>query len=236
MKLAVLSDLHLSTPGASCHFTYDLARALAALDRIEATHDGLLIAGDLFDLNVGARYLDFGAELASARAAWRPLLERLERAAVAQVYGNNDRHLRRLGVPEIVALDADGARLLMMHGHQFESEAAWLVWLKSTVKWAAAWNQRQGVRGLGEALYRVNALTSRPNPGHLDPLTRRALQTLQVTAGADILICGHTHAPRVEETPWGVYANSGACSFGRFDWLSVDLSAREVTIQRDGLD
>ncbi|MEL6182022.1 MAG: metallophosphoesterase family protein [Myxococcota bacterium] len=228
MKVAVLSDLHLSRPTASCGFGCDAAQLMAVLDRIEATHEALLLAGDIFDLNVRERFCDPRDEWRAAREAWRPLVERLERLCLAQVYGNNDHQLAREGFPEVAVLQAAGTRLVMMHGHQFEPAAAWLMDLKATVKWVAAWNQRHGMPALGDALYRANSAVSRNRPTRLDPLTRQALAYLAQHPEVHILVCGHSHYPRVEKTAWGIYANAGACSFGRLDWLSIDLAAREV--------
>jgi len=232
VKVAILSDLHLSRLDGACAFGHSCERFAELVDQLLETHDKLLLGGDVFDLDVGPSFWDHAGELKAAREAWGPLLARLKHPRVRWVFGNHDQYLEREGVPEVQRLESDGTRLMLMHGHQFGATGRWLRLLKYTVKWIAAWDQRAGLGALGGLLYKLNTFASNPVPGAQEPQTRRALKALKSMSDVDILICGHSHNPLVIETGAGIYANSGACSFGRLDWLSVDMKTREVMVCR----
>ena len=235
MNIAVFSDLHLSKPGGACAFTHSIQTFEAFLDHIEAEHDLILLAGDIFDHDVGERFMDRVGALREARAAWAPLVERLDQPHVIKVHGNHDTLLADEGVPAVQRLDIAGFRIEMRHGHRFFRLDDLLAPLKYPIKWAAAWDQRQGLGLVGNTLYRINDLLTQSAPQSARPTatTRGALAHLRASRGLDLLICGHDHRPMVAHTPHGIYANSGTCGYGRMDWLSIDPALGRVEI-KDG--
>ncbi len=235
MRIAALSDLHLSTPDGACAFTHTVDAFLAFLDHVEADHDLLLLVGDVFDHDVGPRLGDRRGALRDARLAWAPVVDRLARTRCLQVHGNHDALLEEEGVPATLHLDVDGLRITLQHGHRFNPLGDAIEPIKRPVKWIAARDQRKGGR-LGDLLYRVNDLLTQspPERGRPSATQRGAIEALR-RSSTDILICGHDHTPAIVQTPFGIYANSGTCGYGRLDWLSVDTRERAVTL-RSGLD
>lgn len=232
MKLAVFSDLHLSEPGPTCAFTWDAPGPFVALVEAAAqTHDAVWLAGDVWDLDVGAGWRDHAGELARARQAWAPIVEVFARCGAVWVWGNHDAFLAREGVPEEVQhTTPGGVRLAMRHGHQGgRSPRPWAL-LKDGVKWWASRDLRRGSGRIGRALYAINGAVDHPNPASPSAPTREAWRWLGARADVDVLIGGHTHIPRVDVTSAGVYINAGACSFGRADWVSLDTEARRVVV------
>lgn len=233
MRLAAISDLHLSPPGPSCAFTHSADAFLRFLDRLEDTHDAILLIGDVYDLDVGERFLDRDGELARARDAWSPILDRLDQPHVLWVHGNHDALIAQEGVPTERRLAPDGWRILLRHGHRFGLQP-WVEPFKPPVKWVAGRSQRRG-GWLGDALYRANdLLTQAPaedaRRARPSATTRGAHRLLKQDDSVDVLICGHDHIPRVDHTPHGVYANSGTCGYGRLDYLSLNTDARHIHI------
>jgi predicted phosphodiesterase len=237
MKLAVLSDLHLSTPDAACAFTWDEARLLRLLDQVEGEHDLVLLCGDVFDHHVGPSFPRRRRDLDAARRAWPALVARLEGAKFHWIHGNHDILTRERGVPEAWSLDADGVRVVAMHGHRFHPLYPWHEALKYPVKALASWGLRGPARPLGEALFAWNERVSQPSEGSDEPsqTTLGARAWLAAHPEVDLLVCGHDHKPQVERQASGQrYANSGTCAYGRLDWLSVDTARRAVEV-RSGL-
>lgn len=232
MKLAVFSDLHLSEPGPTCAFTWDEPGPFVALVEAAAReHDAVWLAGDVWDLDVGARWRDHAGELERARRAWAPIADALAACGAVWVWGNHDAHLAHEGVPEEVRVTTpDGTRLAMFHGHQGpRSPRAWGL-LKDGIKWWASRDLREGSGRIGRLLYAVNGAVDHPNPAAPSAPARAGWRWLSAHDDADVLIGGHTHIPRVDVTPGGVYINAGACSFGRADWVSLDTQARRVVV------
>lgn len=231
MKLALISDLHLSTPGPACAFTWPLERALAQLDALERDHDAIALVGDVFDHKIGPAFPRQRRDLDAARRRWAPLVERLQRPHVHWIFGNNDALLAREGAPELWVLESCGARLGLLHGHQLAPLHQWFEAIKYPVKAFAAWEQR-GPDLLGRVLYRINDLVTQPPEGSGRPTRteRGALALLRARGDLDILVCGHDHRPRVVRSDAGIYANAGTWTHGRMDWLSIDMARRAVTI------
>lgn len=231
MKLAVISDLHLSTPGPSCAFTHSTQDFLALLDFIERDHEIILLGGDIFDHDVGERIYDRASELRAAKLAWAPIVERLQQPHCRWIHGNHDTLLAEDGVPSSRRMHFDGLTLELHHGHLFGRISPMLEPIKYPIKWIAGRSQRKGGR-LGDLLYKINdTLSEAPDdPNRHSSTGRGALKRLKANPELDLVICGHDHIPRVDVTPKGTYANSGTCGYGRMDWLSIDTASKSVTI------
>lgn len=234
MKIALLSDLHLSTPDDACAFGPDPAPLLRLLDHMERTHDAIALVGDVFDHKIGPGFPHQRRDLEAARRHWPQLVQRLRAPHVHWIWGNNDALLAREGIPEQWTLDADGARLVLLHGHQFAPLHQAFEALKYPIKALASWDLRSNGGRAGRVLYRINDALTQPAEGSPRPSAaqRGAVALLQARPDVDIVVCGHDHRPQVTRTPWGIYANSGSCAYGRMDWLSVDMARRQVTALR----
>lgn len=232
MKLALLSDLHLALPGRGCPFTHEEHAFAEWMDALLATHDQVILLGDIFDHDAGTHLLRPRQALAELHDAWPRIAARLRHPRVLTLTGNHDDLLRERGVPDVLTLQHRGRRLRLLHGHQFARlHRAWER-VKYPIKWGAAWEQRVGQGRLGSLLYRINHLAHRTEDPARDRVARGAGDLLS-RGGLHIVACGHTHVPCLLHLPGGLYLNTGACAFGRWDWASLDLAKGEVTLQSE---
>jgi UDP-2,3-diacylglucosamine pyrophosphatase LpxH len=148
-----------------------------------------------------------------------------------QVYytpGNHDDHLRqrygrRAGVTirdEFIHRCADGTRLLVIHGDQFddvESKARWVSRVGSTFYEAMLWGDR-----VSEKILRAAGMRPRPISHGLKQTAKmivqrisgfeRRLAALAIARDCDVAVCGHLHRPQQRMIGSVRYINLG-------DWI-----------------
>lgn len=219
-RAAFISDVHLGA--AHCH-AEELAAFLAGL-QVER----LYLVGDIVDLWwLSARRAVWGAGQNHVIEA----LHRLRSAGTELVYvpGNHDRPIRhicglmlpRMSVRRrVIHTTADGRRLLVVHGDDYDSitqfggfEERFGDWLYERIltgnRLANALRRRFGLRywSLADFLKRQSGAAERYIQrfidAGLDDVRRR---------GLDGIVCGHIHRPALIERDGLVYANDG-------DWV-----------------
>jgi UDP-2,3-diacylglucosamine pyrophosphatase LpxH len=234
LRTVFISDLHLGAP--HCHAA-ELAAFLAKLDC-----QRLYLVGDVFDLHW----------LLKRRLAWTPAQTRvldavqsLVRRGVEVIYipGNHDGPLRRyrgLMLPgvsmrrRVVHVTADGRRLLVTHGDEFDvivrrgGAGEWIgEWLYEGLLFGNRhWNrlrQRLGYRyfSLADFLKRRSDDAER-----YIARFRAAVVADARRRGLDGVVCGHIHRPELREVDGVLYANDG-------DWvesLSALIEAPDGTL------
>jgi UDP-2,3-diacylglucosamine pyrophosphatase LpxH len=232
MRVAVLSDLHLSSRAAGCAFEHTTDEFLRFLDRVADQSDVLVIAGDLFDTDVSPIPFQRRRELARAEEDWAPILHRLGALGARTIVGNHDLILAERGVPEVLTIEAAGRRLVVIHGHQFYPASRTFEAVKYPVKWLAGRARARGAAGraLESTLHGINDWMATPSSGPT-VTGSGALRLLRREPNVDFVVCGHEHTSERVVSQWGVYANSGTCGFGRFDWVLVDLAVGRVEIR-----
>lgn len=233
-----VSDIHLGCKHAQA------AEFLDLLERYEPTH--LYIVGDFID----------GWKL-KRRWRWEPEYDRIlqrmmamKRSGAKLFYtpGNHDSFLRgflaNFGVIEIrdefIHEAADGRRFVVTHGDKFDRVEQSCQWLSVVASYAydvlltANWwgNRLRGKKHdpyafCGAIKRRVKRLVK-----HISEFEGQLVDNAR-GSGCDGIICGHVHAPRIEEIDKVAYLNTGDwvenCSaLVEFDDGSFDL------IRRDG--
>ena len=231
-RAAFISDVHLGA--AHCH-AEELAAFLARLDV-----ERLYLVGDIVDL----------WWMSTKRAAWGhaqnhvvEALHRLRAAGTELIYvpGNHDRPIRRfcgLMLPRmsvrrrVIHTTADGRRLLVVHGDDYDSATQFGGFQEELGDWlyeriltgnriANALRRRFGLRywSLADFLKRQSGAAERYIArfieAGLDDVRRR---------GLDGIVCGHIHRPALFERDGLVYANDG-------DWVE---SLTALVEDRDG--
>jgi len=236
LKIAVISDLHLG-PGLMNRCSPDARKITRWLDLIEATHDRVIIAGDLFDLSRPRRFSGWEEHLDAIHFQWGELSRRLE--AMEAVYGNHDRERALMGVPEQIIIPTESKPIIILHGHQFDPLIKQIPGLEKSANFAAGWFVRLGLSPLAEAMGTAVALNERVESQfrRVDAddrdLSRQGAHR-KLREGFSMVILGHSHRLRHIALPEGDFVNSGSWVCGHADWASIDTDTKQVRLFRDG--
>lgn len=227
-RVAVISDLHVGSATGADKFGHTDDAFLRFLDHLEAGHDQVVLAGDIYECLRGRApgWWRPAAELARAREAHPRLVERFAEPQYHPVFGNHDFPLAAEGVADRYVLEADGLRLIVVHGDRFDWVTTYLRPLSVALNWANGWLARFGLPDADASAFRLEAWVAgiRDDPAS-DRVQRLAIACARA-AGADAVICGHTHVPAVSWHGDRLYANSGSCCEGKFEFLSLDTAER----------
>jgi predicted phosphodiesterase len=230
MKLAVISDLHLGAGDLADGFGHDDGEFLRFLTFLERNFERVILLGDIWETLQSRRLGSAREELALARAMHPELARRFERPRYSYVHGNHDLVAGLLGVPDELALEADGVRLLFTHGHQNDDLMARRRWLSELGVWLGGWIRRVG---LG-AFYRLCAKLDEARGGLSLDGTRCAFQRWAVAEAArrdfDVVVTGHTHRAARTEHGSRLFLNSGSCSAGKLSFLSIDTRRGDYAV------
>lgn len=231
LRAVWISDLHLGTPGCKAR---ELLAFLAQLDT-----ERLYLVGDIIDGWSLARQPFWPAEHQQVLERFFALAE--SGTEVVYVTGNHDEELRALADGRIGRLKltdlalhttADGRRLVVLHGDQFDGVTTNVRWLAElgdrayalTLAVNTAFNRvaaRIGLRQISFSLYlkqTVKAAVGRVNrwdTGVAGEIARH---------GAHGLICGHVHKAEIANVGGALYLNDG-------DWVE---SRTALVEQPDG--
>jgi UDP-2,3-diacylglucosamine pyrophosphatase LpxH len=214
-----ISDIHLGTRGCKAEFLLDFLRATES--------ETLYLVGDIVD----------GWRL---KRSWywpqlhNDVVQKLLRKArkgtrVVYIPGNHDELLRRfleinIGqievVSEAVHVTADGKRLLVLHGDEFDAVVRYARWLAFLGDWAynlalAANHWINALRRrLGLSYWSLSAYLKQRVKNAVEYISRFELAVAEAAAkrGADGVVCGHIHHAEIREIAGVTYCNDG-------DWV-----------------
>ena len=233
MRIAALSDFHIGSLDRNDGFHHDESAFLEYLDRLEETHDRIVVLGDVFQAEhgwvVGHRVA--AAELERARRRVPRLWDRLCTERYVYVHGNHDAAAReRLSARHSLRVEADGYAAYFIHGHQFDPLLNGIYPLARTGTWLMGRARWLGLRPVAEWFeHKDIALKHERFKGPDGPYVtagRRLLAEQRV----DVVVMGHTHMPDRVEVDGGIVANTGSCSMGMRMHVSLDTQARTVKV------
>jgi predicted phosphodiesterase len=225
LRLATVSDLHLGHAPPFDRFEGGEERLLRYLDRLERTHDVIVLLGDVFQTDYGWRPGSRADVLDAALERYPRAVRRWRAPPYRLVYGNHDAVTReRLGALEELRLEVDGWRAWLIHGHQFDP---FIRDESYSVTWSIGLMRRLGLERVPDflegPLYEAMQRAARPI-GAQDLAARRAL----LANRCDVVVMGHSHRAVCEPSGRGVYANSGTSGARRFGYVSIDGATRRV--------
>ena len=223
MELAVISDLHIGRGDRTDPFRGRDTQLLGFLDFLERQFERIILLGDIFE-TLHARWPGHSTrELSNCLQAHPAVAQRLlNRNRYRYIFGNHDLPARVvLGARAEEVLDADGMRILFLHGHLFDRMFQRPHRFTELSIWLAGMIKRSGMhklhRLLSEVDNRFHGVARRPDRCSFQ---RWALQ-LADRRGADSVVTGHTHQGRVVQGR-RLYLNSGCCFKESFEYLSLD--------------
>ncbi len=233
MKLAAISDLHVGTSDRTDGFRHNEDEFLEFLDELEASHDRIVVLGDLFQTEHGWW---FGSRIAAneLQKAWRRvprLWQRVRASNYVYVHGNHDHVSRRLVCARTSwRLQRDGFAVLFIHGHQFDPL---LRWMYPAARFGTWFSGRARVAGLGQFadwLEHKDVVTKAERFSGADGPYATAARRLLRERRVDAVVMGHTHTPERVDLGDGVLANTGTCSLGQRMYVSIDTAVRSVQV------
>jgi predicted phosphodiesterase len=233
MRIAALSDFHIGARAYMDEFRHDERRFLAYLDRLEASHDRIVLVGDIYQTEHALRpgHAAAARELARARRRLPALAERLRGAPYLYLHGNHDAAAaRELGAPERLRLAADGFAMVFIHGHQFDPIFSRAYAAARAATWFTGRLRRFGLRPLAQWFEGRDIAIKHRRFGHAAGPYAQAARALLREHAADLVVMGHTHVPHLHTLPEGRVVNTGSCSRGRLMHVTIDTGARSVEL------
>ena len=249
-----VSDVHLGTRDAKAEYLLDFLRATES--------DTLYLLGDVVD-GWALRRSWYWTQAAND-VVQKVLRKARKGTRVVYVPGNHDSFARAYVGHSFGGIDvreralhttADGRRLLVLHGDEFDGVVRLAPWLSHVGAWAY-----QGILRLNRPVNRLRARLGRPYwslSAYLKGKAKRAVQYVgdfgvAVAAeaarhGADGVVCGHIHHAEIREVGGVQYLNCGdwveSCTAlaegfdGRLElvrWHTVGHDAGRESAGRDG--
>jgi len=214
-----ISDTHLGTRGCKIELLRDF------LDNHEA--DELYLVGDIIDFWRLKRSRFWNA--AHNDVVRRTLKMARNGTRVVYVPGNHDEALRSYGtlqlgnihvVKEAVHECANGKKLLVIHGDEFDAVTRYARWLAVLGDWAyvlALWLNSHFNRArqkLGYPYWSLSAYLKRKVKNAVEYISNfeEALAHEARRRGVDGVVCGHIHHAEIREIDGILYCNDG-------DWV-----------------
>jgi UDP-2,3-diacylglucosamine pyrophosphatase LpxH len=216
VRALFISDVHLGSPLTQS------GRLIELLEHVSPAQ--IYLVGDIFDLEwMQRRRMCFGPE---AQLVLRLLHQKLKAGTeIIYIPGNHDALMRPFigqylsGVKfrrRAIHVTAQGRRLLVTHGDEFDTAIRKHGWLEQFGAWwydiclalahrfpGPAGPRTGGVRWLKESLPAIKKYTERFELAVIRDAKRR---------GLDGAICGHLHVPALKQLEGLTYANDG-------DWV-----------------
>ena len=223
-----LSDVHLGTRGCQAHLLLDFLRHHDA--------DTIYLVGDIID---GWRLKKHWYWPQSHNDVVQKLLRKARKGAkVVYLPGNHDEFLREylgthFGGVEVVASvvheTADGKRMLVIHGDQFDVVVRHAKWLAFLGDWAyvTALGTNTWVnffrRKLGLTYWSLSAWAKLKVKNAVNFIGKfeQTLSGEAVRRGVDGVVCGHIHHPKIDDQRDILYVNTG-------DWVESCSAVAET--------
>ena len=214
-----ISDIHLGTRGCKAEFLLDFLR--------KTESESLYLVGDIVD---GWRLKRSWYWPQPHNDVVQKLLRKARKGTrVVYVPGNHDEILRRfleinIGQIEVVSeamhTTADGRRMLVLHGDEFDAVVRYARWLAllgdGAYHLALAANHGVNVlrRRLGLSYWSLSAYLKQRVKNAVEYISRfeAAVADAAARRGADGVVCGHIHHAEIRDIAGVTYCNDG-------DWV-----------------
>ena len=223
MNIAVISDLHLGAEGVTDSFGHDDADFLRFLTFLERNFERIVLLGDIWETLTPRCPWRARHCLERARERHAEISRRFARPSYTYIHGNHDLIAAEVdGAPEHWSLDTDGKRLLFMHGHGHDRLLRFARHLVELGVCIGGWITRLGCHRLYQWLDQLDQKRSLISTDGQRCSFQAWAMDVGATAGADIVVTGHTHLALASNHGSRMFMNSGSCSRGRFTFLALD--------------
>ena len=237
MRIAVISDLHLSPRPWMDSFGHAEDEFLCFINRLEAEHQQIILLGDIYQTDHATLPLAAAAQrdLAMARSRYPRLVEKIEGAHFRYVVGNHDAIAASvLGALPYLRLEHHGLAMVFIHGHQFDPLLTTIRPLTNLSTRLMGRLRYFGFRRVAEWFEEKDvSLKEERYGGPKGPYALAARQLMR-RHRAELVCMAHTHCPTQIDLPEGRLLNSGACRLGRNDYITIDTTSRRAQVVTRG--
>ncbi len=233
MRIAAISDLHIGPFAHASVFGHQVPAFASFLDELEANHDRIVLLGDVYQADWGTLPTSGSARrhLDRVRKRVEPLTRRFDAQPYDYVHGNHDIiAATALDAPESLTIEADGFRVFFIHGHQADPLLQNAYAVARTATWVSGQLRLAGLGAPADWLEGKDiAIKQRRFGGKRGPYIGAAKQWL-TEHEADVVVMGHTHVAGRVDLSEGTVVNTGSCSRGVFEFVSIDTAERSVAV------
>jgi predicted phosphodiesterase len=223
VNITVISDLHLGSEDVTDSFGHEDGEFLRFLSFLERNFERIVLLGDIWETLTMHCPWRARSGLREARARHPEIASRFSHPKYTYIHGNHDFVAAEVdGAPEQWSLEANGKRLLFMHGHHHDRLIRAARQLAEFGVCIGGWIRRAGFHGLYQQLCRLEQARFESTADAEQCSFRSWALDVAGQAGADIVVTGHTHLPSVSQHGPRMFLNSGSCSRGRFNFLALD--------------
>ncbi len=230
-RLAVVSDFHLGRPGAGHACSVPPETLIAAANALRASHDLVVVNGDLYDLERGPTPSQ-RRELRTLEPVHREVVSAMRGPGWAWTRGNHDRVLQALGLAaESVRVSLPCGVVHVEHGDRFNAPIKrWppfttgVTWVSGRVESVA------GLRWVYGAMRQADALLTGAESD--DPVELDSARWLAADDTLVAMVIGHTHVPLLHALPDGRALLNPGGSTDEVHALSIDGETGVATLLR----
>ena len=239
MRLAVISDLHIGPSPNTDAFGHDADQFCSFLDRLEASHDRIILLGDIYQCDHGpipGRESEI-RQLKSAQQRSQWLTDRIADSGYVLLSGNHDTVTTEvLGAQKLLVLEDNGVRVLLTHGDQFDPALQNIPMLSATATWFVGRLRSAGLRGVSQWLEGRDVSIKADRFQIAEGPYAEGAKQLMREHRTDFVVFGHTHVPWKQNINAGFLLNSGTCSLGQRMFVSIDTRTRTGSWTRGDRD
>ncbi|MBD3352495.1 MAG: hypothetical protein GF364_13485, partial [Candidatus Lokiarchaeota archaeon] len=218
MKILCVSDFHLGNGTKSDDFAYGdeiKTREKALIDFIEAQNaDKIYLVGDIYEL--------WQAKMETIRQVHSKLIKYLENnPKIEFIKGNHDYDLT--GTLSVKFNTDSGKKVIITHGFQHHKHGK--NWFVRFLVYMMGWVEIV----INADIDKLPTILAKPGDKTKYQKEQRVFAET-ILQKYDILICGHTHRPLIENIDGKIYANCGTCQWGKLEGILLDTTTDEVSL------
>jgi len=233
MKIAVISDFHLSPRPWMDSFGHEEDEFISFIQRLEAEHQQIVLLGDIYQTDHATLPSTTTAQrdLELARRRYPGLVEKIEGPHFHYVVGNHDAIAASvLGALPYRRLEHDGLAMVFIHGHQFDPLLNNIRPITNLSTKLMGRLRYFGLRRVAEWFEEKDVVLKEERYGGPEGPYALAARHLMRRHRAELVCMAHTHCPTQIYLPEGRLLNSGACRLGRSDYITIDTTSRRAQV------
>lgn len=231
MNIAVISDLHLGAGDITDQFGHDDYEFIKFLKYLEENFERIILLGDIYECLMPKEFRNVKSIIQDCKNAHKEIASRFQKDQYFYIHGNHDWVSAEFtNTPEELFLKPNKESILFTHGHQYDSFVQNRRIVSEFGAWLGGWIIRVGLLPTYKLFANIEA---KYGCGGLDKVKAK-FEKLAIHSAkqkkADIVVTGHTHYAAKTEYGSQLYLNSGTCSEGNLNFLSMNTNNSDYKI------